>query len=195
MWSSSHPARGKPSGKLSPGNAPTTREREREWETGEREGGRGEVLHTGEAENGSSKVHQFQNLFHFIFKTSGPRQRKRYESVLHAGTTLFRRAQSERQCRDMQDFLALLEALLRMMMVTFVQHVDPKRDISTMTGYYKTWYDGSQRMLIFLVTLSFNLLLACWPHLKLFVSFTSGMSGVQVTRQWFYTLCACDPLI
>lgn len=70
MWSSSHPARGKPSGKLSPGNAFTTRERERE---DEEEGERGEVLHAREAENGSSKVCQFQDLFHF----SGPCQKKR----------------------------------------------------------------------------------------------------------------------
>lgn len=39
---------------------------------GEGEGGRGEGLHAGEAENGSSKVCQFQDLLHFIFKTSGP---------------------------------------------------------------------------------------------------------------------------
>lgn len=67
--------------KLSPGNVAMTRK------GGEREG-----KHAGEAEDGSSKVCQVKDSFHFIFKTHGPCQRKGYKPVLHTGITLFKGA-------------------------------------------------------------------------------------------------------
>lgn len=94
MGSSSHPARGKPSGKLSPGNVATTRERERE----------GGLLQAEEAEDGSSKVHQFQDSFHFISKTSGSCQRRGYRSGLHtvACDSSSRSEADVSLCRDVQ---------------------------------------------------------------------------------------------
>lgn len=57
--------------------------RERRGEGGREAWKVGGLLHGGEAENGSSKVHQFQDLFCFIFKTSGLCQWQRYKSRLH----------------------------------------------------------------------------------------------------------------